>query len=214
MSRRHAMDMQPSTQDQLVFHLTGRRRRRRACGRSPACDLRPALLAPLPRPGRAAPRLPAGAGRRAPARPTFVHTLVGPGRRRAARTWRRAASKANACAATCCSSSARSAARSPPAPSGTPVRTVGRGRRGALGAREGETLEQVLRHAGGALRADGAVLGCTPRHAGAAAHARLAAVQRDKARAVPRRRRPPGAQLSDILRAAFSHSQAGRSRRA
>src|SRR5512137_45658 len=78
-----------------------------------------------------------------------------------------------------------------------------------LGEREGETLEQVLTHAGGALRADGAVLGCTPdmpaqilRHAWQAAQdAKARRFHADLSRLVLK--------LSDILRAAFSHSQAG-----
>jgi hypothetical protein len=78
-----------------------------------------------------------------------------------------------------------------------------------LGEREGETLEQVLTHAGGALRADGAVLGCTPdmpaqllRHAWQSAHdTKARRFHADLSRLVLK--------LSDILRAAFSHSQAG-----
>ena len=79
-----------------------------------------------------------------------------------------------------------------------------------LGAREGETLEQVLMHAGTALRVDGPVLGCTPeaparllRHAWESAN-RIKARQfnTDLSRLVLK--------LSDILRAAHSHSQAGR----
>jgi hypothetical protein len=79
-----------------------------------------------------------------------------------------------------------------------------------LGAREGETLEQVLAHAGTALRADGEVLGCTHdmparliRHAWEAANrAKARRFNTDLSRLVIK--------LSDILRAAFSHSQAGR----
>ena len=79
-----------------------------------------------------------------------------------------------------------------------------------LGAREGETLEQVLIHAGGALRADGELLGCTAdmparliRHAWRAAQAAKAReFHIDLSRLVLK--------LSDILRAARSHSQAGR----
>lgn len=79
-----------------------------------------------------------------------------------------------------------------------------------LGAREGETLEQVLAHAGTALRADGEVLGCTHdmparlvRHAWQATNrAKAHRFNADLSRLVIK--------LSDILRAAFSHSQAGR----
>jgi hypothetical protein len=79
-----------------------------------------------------------------------------------------------------------------------------------LGTREGETLEKVLSHAGGALRAEGELLGCTPdmpvrliKHAWRAA-------QREKARLFHADLARLVLKLSDILRAAFSHSQAGR----
>ena len=79
-----------------------------------------------------------------------------------------------------------------------------------LGAREDETLEQVLSHAGGALRADGEVLGCThDMPARLITHAWQAA-QRDKARQFHADLSRLVLKLSDILRAAFSHSQAGR----
>jgi len=80
----------------------------------------------------------------------------------------------------------------------------------AIGARDGETLEQVLEHAGGALPVDGQVLGCNPAmpailitHAWRAAHrAKARRFQGELSRLVQK--------LSDILRAAYSHSQAGR----
>jgi hypothetical protein len=79
-----------------------------------------------------------------------------------------------------------------------------------LGTREGETLEKVLSHAGGALRAEGELLGCTPdmpvrliKHAWRAA-------QREKERLFHADLARLVLKLSDILRAAFSHSQAGR----
>ena len=81
-----------------------------------------------------------------------------------------------------------------------------------LGEREGEgeTLEQVLVAAGSELRAEGEVLGCTPemperliRHAWASARrAKALQFNTELARLVQK--------LSDILRAADSHSQAGR----
>jgi ferredoxin len=79
-----------------------------------------------------------------------------------------------------------------------------------LGAREGETLEQVLRHAGGAVSADGPVVGCTQQMPAAllthawqmASRAKAKRFQADLSRLVLK--------LSDILRAARSHSQAGR----
>ena len=83
-----------------------------------------------------------------------------------------------------------------------------------LGAREGVTeqnvLEQVLTHAGGALRAEGEVLGCThDMPARLITHAWRAA-QRDKARRFHHDLSRLVLKLSDILRAAFSHSQASR----
>ena len=79
-----------------------------------------------------------------------------------------------------------------------------------LGTREDQTLEKVLSQAGSALRADGTVLGCT-----AAMPARLLAhVWRAERRAKARHFHADLSRLvlklSDILRAAFSHSQAGR----
>lgn len=78
-----------------------------------------------------------------------------------------------------------------------------------LGAREGETLEQVLSHAAGALRAEGEILGCsqdTP--ARLLTHAWQRA-QRAKAHRFHTEVGRLTLKLSDILRAAFSHSQAG-----
>ena len=78
-----------------------------------------------------------------------------------------------------------------------------------LGAREGETLEQVLRQAGAALPADGELLGCSAdMPARLVTHAWRAA-QRVKARRFQAEASRLVLRLSDILRAAFSHSQAG-----
>jgi hypothetical protein len=78
-----------------------------------------------------------------------------------------------------------------------------------LGAREGETLEQVLRQASGALPADGELLGCSgDMPARLVTHAWRAA-QRVKARRFQAELSRLVLRLSDILRAAFSHSQAG-----
>ena len=79
-----------------------------------------------------------------------------------------------------------------------------------LGAREGETLEQVLNYAAGSLRAQGEVLGCTQ-----AMPARLIthawrATRDARARQFRSEVGRLTLMLSDILRAAFSHSQAGR----
>ncbi len=79
-----------------------------------------------------------------------------------------------------------------------------------LGAREDETLEKVLAHAGGALRADGDLLGCSHElPARLITHAWRAA-QRAKARQFHADLSRLVLKLSDILRAAFSHSQAGK----
>jgi hypothetical protein len=79
-----------------------------------------------------------------------------------------------------------------------------------LGASEGETFEQVLSHTGGALRTEGEVVGCSHdmparliTHAWHAAHhAKARHFHADLSRLVLK--------LSDILRAAFAHSQASR----
>jgi hypothetical protein len=79
-----------------------------------------------------------------------------------------------------------------------------------LGAREGETLEQVLLTAGTALQADGEVLGCTQQlPARLITHAWQAA-RRAKARQFHADLNRLVLKLSDILRAAISHSDAGR----
>jgi len=79
-----------------------------------------------------------------------------------------------------------------------------------LGSREGETLEKVLTQTGTALHADGAVLGCnSDMPARLLTHAWQAA-QRRKARRFHADLSHLVRKLSDILRAAYSHSQAGR----
>jgi hypothetical protein len=78
------------------------------------------------------------------------------------------------------------------------------------GAREGETLEQVLTHAGAALRAEGELLGCTPEMPARLIGHAWAMAQRDKARRIHADLARLVLKLSDILRAAYSHSQAGR----
>ena len=79
-----------------------------------------------------------------------------------------------------------------------------------LGAREGETLEKVLSHAGGALPAEGELLGCTPDMPARLISHVWRAAQREKARLFHADLARLVLKLSDILRAAFSHSQAGR----
>lgn len=79
-----------------------------------------------------------------------------------------------------------------------------------LGAREGETLEQVLTYAGGTLRADGPVLGCTPQLPARLITHAWRATQRAKAQRFHADLARLVLKLSDILRAAFNHSEAGR----
>ena len=79
-----------------------------------------------------------------------------------------------------------------------------------LGEREGQTLEQVLCHAAGALRVDGEVLGCTSEMPERLITHAWRAAQRAKARRFHADLDRLVRKLSDILRAAFSHSQAGR----
>ncbi|MBL8350865.1 MAG: hypothetical protein JNL87_11170 [Burkholderiaceae bacterium] len=79
-----------------------------------------------------------------------------------------------------------------------------------LGAREGETLEKVLTHAGAALRADGEVIGCTHEMPARLISHAWRAAQRDKTRRFRADLSRLVLKLSDILRAALSHSQAGR----
>jgi hypothetical protein len=79
-----------------------------------------------------------------------------------------------------------------------------------LGSDEGQTLEQVLQHAGGALPVDGRVLGCTPEMPAQLVTQAWRRAQRDKARRFHADLGRLVQGLSDILRAAFSHSQAGR----
>jgi len=78
-----------------------------------------------------------------------------------------------------------------------------------LGAREGETLEQVLRQAGAALPADGELLGCSGGMPTRLVTHAWRAAQRVKARRFQVEASRLVLRLSDILRAAFSHSQAG-----
>jgi len=79
-----------------------------------------------------------------------------------------------------------------------------------LGAHAGQTLEQVLVHAAGALKIDGQVLDCArDMPAQFITHAWKAA-QEEKARKFRAEVGRLMVKLSDILRAAFIHSEAGR----
>ena len=80
---------------------------------------------------------------------------------------------------------------------------------GVGGGGGGQTLEKVLTHAVGAGRADGELLGCTPEMPARLITQAWQAACRAKARAFRTHQARLLVQLSDILRAAHSHSQAG-----
>jgi hypothetical protein len=200
------MDMQAKHQDQLIFHLTGRR----SGDGLTAIDsmaLRPALLAPYHQLSELRHDFPFVLTED-PADPEYVRSLsslvdavikdVAP-RGIAGERMRRHALQLEA--------GIRSAVDE--GMSGT-LAELWEQAAAAIGAREGETLEQVLQHAGGALPAEGRVVGCTTAmpamvltHAWRAAYrAKARRFKVDLSRLVQK--------LSDIQRAAYSHSQAGR----
>lgn len=200
------MDMQAKDRDPLLFHLTGKRQGP-ALQAIDGLNLRPALMAPYRDLGGLRHDFPLVLDERAGG-PEFVHSL----------------------------SSLVDAVLKDVAPRGIEGerlrrhalqleceirRAVDQGARGTLpelwaaaasklGAREGETLEQVLVHAGGALRAEGEVLGCTQEMPAALITHAWRAARRTKARQFHADLSRLVLKLSDILRAAFSHSQAGR----
>lgn len=200
------MDMQTSHQDQRIFHLTGQRA---GDGLLPIAGLglRPALLAPYRDLNALRHDFPLVLETRAGA-PEFVHTLsslvdavlhdVAPRGVEGERLRRHALQLEREIRADIAAGAQGSLAE------------LWNAAAARLGTREGETLEQVLTQAGTALQADGAVLGCTREmparlltHAWQAAQRRKALqFHADIGRLVRK--------LSDILRAAFSHSQAGR----
>ncbi len=79
-----------------------------------------------------------------------------------------------------------------------------------LGALEGETLEKVLEHTGGALKVDGEVLDCTHAMPARLVEHAWQARQAQKARRFHAEVGRLIVRLSDVLRAAFYHSEAGR----
>jgi hypothetical protein len=201
-----AMDMQARQQDQLIFHMTGKRQGDGLMAID-GLDLRPALLAPYRELGALRHDFPLVLDDAVGAR-EFVHSLSalvdgvlqdvaprgieGERLRRHALQLEREIRRAVDEGATGTLAELWDAAAA------------------RLGAREGETLEQVLAHAGGALRAEGEVLGCTPdMPARLLTHAWQAA-QRAKSRQFHTDLSRLVLKLSDILRAAFSHSRAGR----
>ena len=204
------MDMQAKQQDQLIFHLTGRRVNDSPGGGLTAIDgldLRPALLAPYRDLSALRHDFPVvlvepGGG------PEFARSLSGlvdavltevaPRGIEGERLRRQALQLEHEIRLAVDEGSTSTLAELWDAAAAN------------LGAREGETLEQVLSLAGGALPADGEVLGCAPdmparliTHAWLAAHrAKANRFHADLSRLVLK--------LSDILRAAFAQSQAGR----
>ena len=197
------MDMPTKQQDQLIFHLTGRIA---GDGLSPigGRDLRPALLAPYRDLAALRYDFPVVLVARGPEFAQSLSSLVdallrdvaprgieGERLRRHALQLEREIRRAVDEGAT-----------------GT-VAELWEAAASRLGTHDDETLEKVLAHAGGALRADGEVLGCgNNMPARLITHAWRAA-QRDKARRFHADLSRLVLKLSDILRAAFSHSQAG-----
>jgi hypothetical protein len=200
------MDMQAKQQDQLIFHLTGRRQGD-GLKAIDGLDLRPALLAPYRDLAALRHDFPLVLDQRIGGH-EFVRSLSGvvdgvlrdvaprgiEGERlrrhalQLEREIRRAVD--DGASGTLADLWAMAAAK--------------------LGASEGETFEQVLSHTGGALRTEGEVVGCSHdmparliTHAWHAAHhAKARHFHADLSRLVLK--------LSDILRAAFAHSQASR----
>ena len=200
------MDMPTQPQDQLIFHLTGRRQGSGLTGIE-GLALRPALLAPYRDLGGLRHDFPVVLDEQVGA-PEFVRSLsslvdavlkeVAPRGIEGERLRRHGLQLE------------REIRRAVDAGAGGTLSELWAIAAAQLGAREGETLEQVLGHAGGALRTEGEVLGCSNAmparlitHAWRAArHAKARRFHADLSRLVLK--------LSDILRAAFSHSQASR----
>jgi hypothetical protein len=202
------MDMQAKDQDQLVFHLTGKRRAGSAGLASiEGLDLRPALLAPYRDLDGLRHDFPLVLETRRGA-PEFVRTLsslvddvlkeVAPRGIEGERLRRHALQLE------------REIRRAMSAGAQGSLAELWAAAAASLGAREGETLEQVLTQAGTALQADGTVLGCTREMPARLVTHAWQAVQRPKAQAFRAKIGRLVLKLSDILRAAFIHSQGGR----
>lgn len=88
--------------------------------------------------------------------------------------------------------------------------SAGQGYAGDSGDSGDDALERVLAHAGDALRADGELLGCSDEMPSRLLTHAWQATQRSKARQFQAEASRLALKLSDILRAARSHSQAGR----
>ena len=205
------MDMRAKHQDQLVFHLTGKRKASAAGGEEllpiDGQSLRPALLATYRDLNALRYDFPLVLETR-PGAPNFVHTLSGlvdamlkevAPRGIEGERLRRHALQLEREIRQAVAEGAR----------GT-LSELWLAAAARLGAREGQTLEQVLTQAGTAVQTDGAVLACNAEmpaqlvtHAWRAAQrAKAIKFHLDLSRLVRK--------LSDILRAAFCHSPAGR----
>ena len=200
------MDMQSQAQDQLIFHLNGKLRGEGLAGIQ-GLDLRPALLAPYRDLATLRHDFPIVLVERATSS-NFVQSLsslvdrvlkdVAPRGIEGERLRRHALQLETEIRRAVDDGAVGSLAELWQAASAR------------LGAREGATLEQVLSHAAGALRADGPVLGCSHgMPAWLLTHAWRAA-RRDKSRQFHAELSRLVQRLSDILRAADSHSQSGR----
>ncbi len=200
------MDMQTKQQDQLIFHFTGQRQGDGVAAIA-GLDLRPALLAPYRDLAALRHDFPVVLAERAGGQ-DFVRSLSGlvdamlkdvaPRGIEGERLRRHALQLEHEIR-----------------------RAVDEGATGSLGelweqaaarlgAREGETLEQVLVTAGSALQADGEVLGCTRQLPEKLIRHAWQAARRAKARQFHADLNRLVIKLSDILRAAISHSDAGR----
>ncbi len=200
------MDMQARHQDQRVFHLSGKRA---GDGVLPitGLGLRPALLAPYRELDTLRHDFPLVLETRLGA-PGFVHTLSGlvdamlqevAPRGIEGERLRRHALQLE-----------REIRRDVAAGARGSLAELWNAAAARLGAREDEALEQALTRAGTTLQADGAVLGCSvDMPAQLLTHA-WQSVQQRKARRFHADLARLVRKLSDILRAAFSHSQAGR----
>ena len=200
------MDMQARHQDQRVFHLSGQRA---GDGLLPVGGrrLRPALLAPYRDLNALRHDFPLVLETRRGA-PEFVHTLSGlvdgvlkdvaPRGIEGERLRRHALQLESRIRRALAEGASGSLAE------------LWQAAAARLGAQEGEDLERVLTQASGALQADGAVLGCTREMPALLLTNAWQAEQARKARQFHAEAAGLVRKLSDILRAAYSHSQAGR----
>jgi hypothetical protein len=202
------MDMQTQYQDQLVFHLTGKRQ---GDGLSAidGLDLRPALLAPYRDLAALRHDFPVVLAERGADAVQSLSNLVNAVLKEVApRGIEGERLRRHALQLEC------EIRRAVDAGAGGTLAELWDAAAARLGAREGlhddSVLEQVLGHAGAALRAEGQVLGCNHEMPARLITHAWQVAQRDKARRFHADLSRLVLKLSDILRAAFSHSQAGR----